>query len=341
MSRTETLTQILRVALACLMAGLVAVPFALDTANVQLTTQALTMLSLAMLWNLLAGYANIPVIGQHALVGTGAYAFFGFAILLKLPIPLAILGAMVTSLLAGAVILVIIFRLRAAYLAVGSWVVAEVFVLVASRLNAFGGGSGIALPVAFVKQFGSSNEARQMTIYYLVLGTTLAILVGIYAVMRSRIGLAFSAMRDNEEGAVTAGVNLPFARALSYLIVSPFVGMVGVLVTLQTLRISHLSSFSMMDWTIFVLFVTVIGGIGSLEGPILGTVVFFLLRHFLQDLGVWYLIALGSLAVVVILIEPRGLWGLLRNHLSDDLIPLRHRAVVLSFKTEKETLNAS
>ncbi|CAD6560668.1 hypothetical protein LMG28727_07226 [Paraburkholderia kirstenboschensis] len=199
---------------------------------------------------------------------------------------------------------------------------------------------GIVSP-AFVKQFGSSNEARQMTIYYRVLGTTLATLVGIYAVMRSRIGLAFSAMRDNEEGVVTAGVNLPFARSLSYLIVSPFVGMVGVLVTLQTLRISHLSSFSMMDWTIFVLSVTVIGGIGSLEGPILGTVVFFLLRHFLQDLGVWYLIALGSLAVVVILIEPRGLWGLLRNHLSDDSIPLRHRAVVLSFKTEKETLNAN
>ncbi|WP_420568263.1 branched-chain amino acid ABC transporter permease [Thalassovita sp.] len=325
MSYSVLLTWILRAVLALLVLSLFAVPFVLGRADIQLVMQALTVLSLAMLWNLLAGYSNLIVIGQHALVGTGAYAFFGCAILLGLPIPVAILGAMAVSLVAGGVILAIIFRLRAAYLAVGSWVVAEVFLLIASRLQSFGGGSGIALPVAFVKRFGSSNDTRQMTIYFMVLATALVIGVGIWVIMRSRIGLALSAMRDDEDGAVTAGVNLPAARMLSYLVVAPFTGLIGVLVTLQTLRISHLSSFSMLDWTIFVLFIVVIGGIKTLEGPILGTIVFFVIRQNLQDFGVWYLITLGALAVAVILIEPRGLWGLIRRHLSDDLLPLRHK----------------
>jgi branched-chain amino acid transport system permease protein len=319
------LTRLLRGAFLVLVVSLFAAPFVLGRADIQLLMQALTILSLAMLWNLLAGYSNLVVIGQHALVGTGAYAFYGFAIHAGLPIPLAILAAMAISLLAGGVVLAIIFRLRATYLAVGSWVVAEVFLLVASRLNSFGGGSGIALPVSFVKRFGASNDLRQMTIYFMVLGTALVIGIGIWLIMRSRVGLALSAMRDDEEGAVTAGVNLPAARILSYLVVAPFTGLIGVMVTLQTLRISHLSSFAMLDWTIFVLFIVVIGGIRSLEGPILGTIVFFIIRQNLQDFGVWYLITLGALAIVVILVEPKGLWGLLRRYLSDDLLPLRHR----------------
>ncbi|KQU86364.1 hypothetical protein ASD00_31220 [Ensifer sp. Root31] len=319
------LTWALRLALVLVLAGLTVVPFALGPADIQLMMQALTILSLAMLWNLLAGYSNLVVIGQHALVGVGAYAFFGLVILAKLPIPVAIVGAMLFSLLAGGIILAIIFRLRAAYLAVGSWVVAEVFLLVASRLNSFGGGSGMALPVSFVKRFGASNDIRQMTIYFMVLATAVTILFGIWLIMRSRVGLALLAMRDDEEGAVTAGVNLPAARILSYLVVAPFTGLVGVLVTLQTLRISHLSSFSMLDWTIFVLFIVVIGGIKSLEGPIIGTIVFVVLRQYLQGLGVWYLISLGMLAVVVVLVEPKGLWGLMRRYLSDELLPLRQR----------------
>lgn len=304
---------------------LVAAPVLLGSADVQLLTQALTMLSLAMLWNLLAGYANILVIGQHAFVGIGAYAFYGLAILAGWPLPLAILGAAVVTLVFGVGFLAIIFRLRTAYLAVGSWVVAETVMLAASRLNSFGGGSGVALPVAFVKRFGATPHARQETIYFLILGVAAAILLGIYLIMRSRIGLALSAMRDSEDGAVTAGVNITLARALSFLWVTPFVGLVGVLVTLQTLRISHISSFSMLDWTIYVLFIVTIGGIGSLEGPIIGTFTFFILRQGLQDAGIWYLIILGMLAITVVLVEPKGLWGLIRRYLPDDLIPIRHR----------------
>jgi branched-chain amino acid transport system permease protein len=69
----------------------------------------------------------------------------------------------------------------------------------------------------------------------------------------------------------------------------------------------------------------IIGGIGSIEGPIIRTIIFFLLRQCLQDAGIWYLIILGTLAITIILIEPKGLWGVVRRYPPEDLIPVRHR----------------
>jgi branched-chain amino acid transport system permease protein len=122
------------------------------------------------------------------------------------------------------------------------------------------------------------------------------------------------------------GVNLVHARIVCFLWTAPFLGLAGAIITLQKLRISPAASFSIIDWTVFVIFNVVIGGIGSLEGPILGTVLFFVLREYLAQLGTWHLIILGTLSIVIILVEPRGLWGLLRRIVGGDLIPVSHRA---------------
>lgn len=312
----------------CLLVGLIFLLFApavLVPGKLVLLTQALTMLCLAMLWNLVAGYGNIVVIGQHAFVGVGAYAFFWFAILMDWNLYATFAGVMVVSAVFGAVFYGLIYKLRTAYLAVGSWVVAETLMLIASRLNAFGGGSGLSLPTSYLREFGRRAPERISSIYVWVLILTLVIFFGIWLIMRSRIGLALSAMRDSEEGAAIAGVNTTLVRATTFIVAAPFVGLTGVMVTLQKARISHISSFSMLDWTIYVLFIVVIGGLGSLEGPIIGTIIFFALREALQNFGVWYLITLGVLAVFIILYEPKGLWGLLRRKISGDLLPITHK----------------
>jgi len=102
--------------------------------------------------------------------------------------------------------------------------------------------------------------------------------------------------------------------------------MVGAVVALQKMRISPQASFSFLDWTVFVIFIVVIGGIGSLEGPIIGAIIYFVLREYLGDLGTWYLIALGSISIIVMLIEPKGVWALLRRHVGQDVIPVSHRS---------------
>jgi branched-chain amino acid transport system permease protein len=142
--------------------------------------------------------------------------------------------------------------------------------------------------------------------------------------MRSRLGVGLTAMRDSEEGAGSIGINLRWVRILCFLWTAPFLGIAGGIITMQKLRVAPPASFSIMDWTVYIIFIVVIGGIGSFEGPIIGTIVFFLLREFLADLGVWHLIILGVISISVVLIEPKGIWGILRRFVPGDLIPVGH-----------------
>ena len=125
-------------------------PFLFSATHVVLLTEFMSMLVLAIMWNLLAGYADIVTVGQHAFVGVGAYAFFGFAALWGLNPYLAIPLAGLVALIIAVPAMLFVFRLRTAYLAIGTWVVAEVLMLAAGKLNAFGGGSGTSLPISIV-----------------------------------------------------------------------------------------------------------------------------------------------------------------------------------------------
>ena len=104
--------------------------------------------------------------------------------------------------------------------------------------------------------------------------------------------------------------------------------MIGALIFLQKLRISPDTAFSVNDWTAFVIFITVIGGIGRIEGPIVGTIIFFLLRQTLSDLGSLYLLMMGAVAIVVMLWAPKGLWGFIAERFSWQALPLQRHLVL-------------
>jgi branched-chain amino acid transport system permease protein len=317
-------TWIVHIGRLLLLAGGVVLAFApwlFAVRDVSILTEFLSLLTIAIMWNLLAGYADIVSVGQHAFVGVGAYALFGFAVLAGVDPYLSIPLAALVALAFAVPIMVIIFRLRAAYLAVGSWVVAETLMLAAGKLSGFGAGSGVSLPVWVVRSFGSHPADRYATIYWIAFAVAALAFVSTWLLMRSRIGLGLTAIRDNEEGAGVIGVNLVGLRILCFLWTAPFLGLAGAVITLQKLRISPPASFSIIDWTVYVIFIVVIGGIGSFEGPIIGTVVFFLIREYLSEIGVWHFILLGMLSIAIVLVEPRGLWGLIRRFLPTDLIP--------------------
>ena len=315
----------LRAAGAAALVVLAAAPLMLRATDIVLLTEFMLMLVLAVMWNLLAGYAAIVTVGQHAFVGVGAYAFFGFAALLNLDPYLSIPLAGAVALAFAIPAMALVFRLRAAYLAIGTWVVAEVLMLAAGKLDTFGGGSGTSLPIAIVLSFGRSRTDRLAAIYWLALALAALALAVTYFLLRSRIGIGLMAMRDNEEGAAAIGVDITFSRILCFLGTAPFLGMAGAIITLQKLRIAPSASFSITDWTVFVIFNVVIGGIGSFEGPIIGTIVYFLLRQYLGELGTWNLILLGTFSIAIILVDKRGLWGLCRRFLPDDLVPIGHK----------------
>ncbi len=91
------------------------------------------------------------------------------------------------------------------------------------------------------------------------------------------------------------------------------------------LRISPEAAFSVNDWTAFVIFIAVIGGVGRIEGPIIGTLIFFVLRETLADYGAVYLIALGVIAILIMLFARRGVWGYLADRFGLEIFPLRRR----------------
>ena len=338
MSRVEHATPSSRIGVALIAATLIALAFAPywgDRQTLRLLAEMFTFVALASLWNLLAGYAGLVSVGQQAFVGLGGYLLFALAMLLDVhpivAIPIAgLIGALVAIPVAG-----LIFRLRGAYFAIGTWVVAEVFRLLASQVSVLGGGSGISLPASVVLAMAPTRQMREFEIYWLALGLTVIVLGAIVALLRSRHGLALTAIRDNELAAQSTGINVTRIKLAVYVLTAFGTSMIGALIFLQKLRISPDTAFSVNDWTAFVIFITVIGGIGRIEGPIVGTIIFFLLRQTLSDLGSLYLLMMGAVAIVVMLWAPKGLWGFIAERFSWQALPLQRHLVLEKEAGEK------
>jgi branched-chain amino acid transport system permease protein len=326
--RVEHATRSSRVGTALFAVGFVvlaAAPVWGGRDDLRLLSEIYAYVALASLWNLLAGYAGLVSVGQQAYVGLGGYVLFASTILAGVH---PLLAVPIAGVIAGVVALPVaglMFRLRGHYFAIGTWVVAEVFRLVSSQISALGGGSGISLPAAIVTDMTSSRQMREFLIYWVALALVAVVLATIVLLLRSRYGLALTAIRDNELAARSNGVDVTRTKLVVYVLTAFGTAMIGALIFLQKLRISPDTAFSVNDWTAFVIFITVIGGIGRVEGPIIGTIVFFLLRQTLADLGSVYLLMLGAVAIAVMLLAPKGIWGFLAGRFGWQLLPLERR----------------
>jgi branched-chain amino acid transport system permease protein len=221
----------------------------------------------------------------------------------------------------------LLFRLRGAYFTIGSWVIADVLQQVFLQVDAVGGGSGISLPAAIVKSIAATRDAREHLVYWTFLALAVAVLGLIVLLLRTRWGLALQAIRDNEVAAKSNGVDVNRARLVVFVLAAAGTAMIGAMIFLQRLTITPVSGFSLNDWTVNVIFITVIGGIGRVEGPIVGTIVYLVLREFLADLGSIYLIILGIIGIVVMLRAPKGLWGYVGDRFGWQAFPLSRRLV--------------
>lgn len=326
-----TVTRATRVSRIAMLIGLLALivlaaaPWWSGRADLRLMGEIFLYLSLACLWNLMAGYAGLVSVGQQAFVGFGGYLLFALTILGGLhPITAILIGGLLAAVL-SVPIAILIFRLRGAYFAIGTWVVAEVFRLSVAQVSSLGGGSGSSLPVSVVKSLAESRSGREALAYWLALGAAVVVIGAVYAFLRTRRGLALTAIRDSEVAASGLGIDIWRTKLEVYVVTSAFTAIVGGLIFLQKLRISPDAAFSVNDWTAFVIFIVVIGGIGTFEGPIIGTLLFFALRETLADYGTIYLIALGAVAILVMLKAPKGVWGLISDRYDLELFPLSYR----------------
>jgi branched-chain amino acid transport system permease protein len=279
-------------------------PFILGQSSTSTLVNFFILLTVGMTWNLLAGYAGLVSVGQQAYIGIGAYgvlwlAQHGVEPFLALPI------ASVFCAVAAVPISLLVFRLRGGYFAIGTWAVAVALSLLTIRSTSLGGGTGTNVPGLD----GFDPVVLGAYTYWASLAVAVITLVGCYVMLRSRVGLALTAVRDDETAARSVGVRVSRAKRIVYLAAAVGAGGAGGLLAISQLNVEANNVYG-VQWSAYMIFVVLIGGIGTLEGPILGTIVFFVLQQTLSSYGGWYLIIVGSVAVLMAVWMQQGIWGL-------------------------------
>ena len=291
-------------------------PYEVYSGTTTLLVSFFILLIMASMWNLLAGYAGLVSVGQQAFIGLGSY----FVLIGGLNKIDPFLGLPVAALASGVVGLIVwwlLSRLRTGYFAIATWVIASICYLVVIRFAALGGGTGEGLS-------GLPDVSATLLdayVYWVALGVTVIMLITVYALLRGRLGLVLTALRDDETGARSVGVKVARAQLLVFVIAAIGCGAAGGLEIISQPFVQPNAAFS-VQWTAEMIFACLIGGIGTIEGPIVGTIVFFALQQWLSSYGTWYFIVLGAVAITVAIWAPRGLWGLFSERFNIRLFPV-------------------
>lgn len=311
-----------RLAPLALFALLIALaPGMLSDGQLALGTEMLIVLIICSMWNFLAGYAGLVSLGHQAYFGIGGYAVFIASNALDVhPFWVLPLSALIPAAVALALSF-LIFRLRDAYFAIGSWVLAEVIFIIFQRSEQLGGITGMPL---FTGGYLGAHIYRD--VFWMAGAVALIVIFGAYLLLRSGFGLGLMSVRDNEVAAASIGVDVMRNRRIAYVVSAAGVGIAGAIYLLPNYFIQPGTAFS-AEWTVVMTFVVVIGGIGTLEGPILGTLIYFIIRQGVTNglglEGSWYLVALGGFAIVTMLVAPKGLWPVIRDRFGVDWLSVR------------------
>ncbi len=306
---------IVGLALVLLLAGPAFIPVTL----LDKLTVLFIYISLAAMWNALAGYGGMISAGQQAFFGLGGY----LAIRLSEWGVEPYLALVVAALLAGVLALpisAIVLRLRAGEFAIGMWVIAEVLRLLVNLDPIIQGDTGRSLIA--LSSFDAA-ERREIT-YWITLASMTVMLGVIFTLLRSRLGSSIQAIRDNEEAAASVGVRVLFAKRVIFVIAGIGCALAGAL-WLATFTTFQPRSFFGIQWSAYMIFMVLVGGIGRFEGPILGAIIFFLIETWFSAAGVWYLIVLGLTALLFSLFLPKGIWGYIEDRFHLLLLPVGYR----------------
>jgi branched-chain amino acid transport system permease protein len=322
-----------RVALGIAGVAAAAGPWWLGDGPMRFLSELFLMLAMAQMWNLLAGYAGLVSMGQQVFVGLGAYCLFVTSIALNLaPFWVLAVSPVFCAVVAAAVAL-FLFRLREAYFAIGTWVFSEVVSLLVSKTERLGGERGMGLPTA---KLIDARWLEPLT-FWLSAAIAASAIAGTYALLRSRVGLGLMTVRDNDLAAASIGVDVWRCRFIAFVLAAAGCGLAGAVSFAATLYAAPSLAFD-PNWVVVMMFVVLIGGIGTLEGPIIGVVIYFALRELVTVVfnlsAGWYLVGLGLAAIAVMLFEPAGVWPLLRKRLGGDWLSVRRQPPAAAIPAE-------
>ena len=265
-------------------------------------------LALANMWNLLAGYTGLICLCPHAFIGLAGYTM-AIGTQVGMPFQVGLIAGAAVAAIFALVISYPVFRMKGIYFAIGTLVLPEVLKQWFNYWSPVGTvyqGVGAGYSVIGLAGFSLENK------YLLALAIAAAAIFAVYMILRSKLGLGLTAIRDNENTAASSGVNI-FRLKLSVFLIAAFImGIAGAAYFIHNPKIQPAGGFS-ISWLLLPLMATVIGGEGTEEGPIIGAAIVTFLRFLLADYGAWSLFIQGIILVGVVVAMPQGIAGVLRQ----------------------------
>jgi len=280
-------------------------------------------LAMANMWNLLAGYCGLISLCQPAFLGLAGYTLVIFT-WSGLPFYLGIIVGGIIAAAFAVVISVPVFRLKGIYFAVGTLIVPEILRIVFFLWKPVGGelhGGGAGYMLKGVTGLTLKEN------YWFALVIGIGSIIFVRSILRSKMGLAIAAIRDNDNTAASSGINV-FGLKLYVFVISAFVtGIAGGIFFVYQGYIEPVSTFN-VRWTMTLMIATVAGGMGTQGGPVIGTIIVVVLHFLLTRYEGISLLVQGLILVTVMLLAPRGILGSLRE--TRAYLAVRHLAMRIS-----------
>ena len=273
--------------------------------------QIFLYVALGQAWNLLNGFSGMTSLGQQLYIGLAGYSMAVVTSVYQGSPLLGLLVGLVVSVLTALALSWVLFRMQGMYFAIGTWVAAEAVQKLFLNWKFTNQGGGMTVRIIPYPQVGS--------IYFMALTICCLSVVMVYGVMSSRLGLGLMAMRDDAKAASVIGVNLKLMRLAVYLIATVITALAGGVFFINKGTIYPDSGFS-TAWTVSSVFICIIGGTGTLAGPVFGAILYVLLKEFLAFYPGWSNIMLGGITLFVIFFLPSGIVGTLEKRIKEKLM---------------------
>lgn len=262
---------------------------------------------LAASWSLLVGYVGRISFAQAAMSGLGAYGSVLVVQHFALPLPLAILAGVAVAAVAGMVVGWLSLRMHGAYLGLTTIAFGEILRIAITAEHQFTQGSrGLQAPALI-------ENGTRLDYYYLFLAATVGCLILMGLLLRSRVGLFFQAIREDEDGAASLGVNVTLWKVMAFSISCAFAGFAGALYA-HFVQLIAPSMMSIQEMG-YVLTMAVVGGFQNVLYAALGGVFLQLVLESLREIGEWRLVMFGLTAILMLRFAPNGLFGMIADRL--------------------------
>ncbi len=318
-TRGSTTAHVTFLLLALAALGLAALPWISGAGGSGRAVALLVYILLAVMWNALAGFAGLVSIGQTLFFGVAAYVTIRLSNAGVDPY-LAVILAIVSGAVLGWLTSLFMLSLKDGEFAIGMWVLSSLAHLCVNLDPLIQGETGTSL----IALNAYDIETRNTFTLWVALAVTVVILAALVVLLRSGTGAAITALRDDEIGARSIGIDVMRTKRIVFVLAATGTAAAGALWLASNTTFQPRAYFG-VHWTAYMLFMVLVGGLGRVEGALIGALVFFLIETLFGAYGAWYLVGLGGIAVVCALFFPNGLWGLIGPKLPSDPIPTGYK----------------